>query len=122
MTTALVREMSREEARRADQLKIHALACRWFWDNFENTLHSLVGKCEDLTHQYVPNLWDQYKEGLVTPSEFINKLVDEMVQTDGKPMSPIDIAAAQEILARANGACRKFARTIAKPIGDQLGN
>lgn len=122
MTDSLVRELSREESRRMDQLKVSALARLSFWRQFDSTLTSLVDKCEDLTHHYCPELWDQYKEGLITSSEFVNKLVDEMMQTDGRPMSPIDQLAAQELLARAERACHKFAKQFAKPIGDHLAN
>lgn len=115
-----VREISAEESRRLDQLKVHGLACRWFWESFDASLTSLVDRCEDLAHSYCPMLWDQYAEGLVTASEFLNKLMDEMTHTNGRPMSPIDQAASIALLDRANGACRKFAKNSARPIGDFL--
>jgi len=118
-TDALVTEITPEMHRRNSQIGVYTLAREAFWHGFDSILTDLVGKCEDLSKRYHPHLWEQFAEGLITASEFLNKLIDEMSHTDGNAMPPIDRLAAEALHRRADMACRKFAKSVA-PINAQL--
>lgn len=114
-----VRKITAEEHRINSQIGVYKLAREAFWRSYDACLTPILLQCENLTHRYCPEVWDQYKEGLITASSALNKLLDEMSHTDGKFMPPIDRLAAEGLLARIDNACRKFAKGI-KPLADQL--
>lgn len=81
-----------------DQLRVTGLAMRLYWIKFGDTLRPLADQCKDLALSYVPNLWSQYDEGLVYPSEFFSKLIDVLGSNSAPPLNKL---AAIELAERA---------------------
>lgn len=94
------------EDRKVEQLTIRGLARRRYWTLFNNELIPLVMQCQDLADAVSKGTFEQWTEGLISSSEFLNKVMFDLA--NGNALS---VNASVELLHRADVACRKFVKT-----------
>lgn len=91
---------------KSDQFTIQGLAARRYWTLFNDWMVPFVKRCENIAKEVNPELWNQWEEGFTTGSEFVNKLVCDL--SDVTAPNYMGMAAASELLVRADQFCRNF--------------